>query len=124
MPNPATVESFMALVEAGQYVDAIERFYAANASMQENGDPPRVGRDLLVAGERRVMSHFQAIKAARQGQPLIAGDRVAIHWRFEFNAFSGVSFTFDEVAWQTWQGDKVAKETFFYDPRPMIAGLQ
>jgi hypothetical protein len=22
----------------------------------------------------------------------------------------------EEVAWQTWRGDKIAEETFFYDP--------
>ena len=31
MPSPATVEAFVATVEAEDYIGAIERFYAADA---------------------------------------------------------------------------------------------
>jgi len=50
MPSNSTVEALMTQVESGDYVGAIENFYHADASMQENNDPPRVGRDILVAG--------------------------------------------------------------------------
>lgn len=56
MPNPDTLERFIALVEQNAHDQAIEDFYAAHASMQENQAPPRVGRDQLVAGERQVMA--------------------------------------------------------------------
>jgi hypothetical protein len=34
MPTPATLERFIARVEAGAHVEAIEEFYAEHASMQ------------------------------------------------------------------------------------------
>jgi hypothetical protein len=41
MPKPQTLEAFVALVEAGRFVEAIERFHADDATMQENRRPPR-----------------------------------------------------------------------------------
>ena len=119
MPSPATVEAFLTTVESGDYVGAIERFYAPDASMRENLDPPRVGRDLLVQGERAAMARVDRIVAQRQAPPLIAGDQVAIRWRFEFVVGGAVVSRLEEVAWQTWRGEQVVEETFFYDPTQM-----
>jgi len=119
MPSPAIVEAFATTVEAGDYIGAIERFYAPEASMRENGDPPRVGRDLLVEGERLVMSAFKEIRARRMAPILVDGDRVAIRWRFEFIPADGPPRTLEEIAWQTWRGGQVLEERFFYDPKQM-----
>lgn len=116
MPSRETVEALAAEIEAGRYVEAIERFYAEDASMQENLAAPRVGRKLLMDGERLVMSRFRSIEAKRQGPALIDGDFVASRWVFTFTAEDGTQKTMDEVAWQRWAGDKVVEERFYYDP--------
>ena len=51
MPDSATLDRFIARVESGAHAEAIAEFYAPDASMQENEQPPRVGRDGLVANE-------------------------------------------------------------------------
>ena len=48
MPTPARFADFVATVEAGRYVEAIERFYAPHASMQENMGRSIIGRGALV----------------------------------------------------------------------------
>ncbi len=116
MPSPATVEAFLATVESGDYVGAIARFYTPDASMRENLGEPRIGRDLLIEGEEKTMARVDRILAQRQGPPLISGDHVAIRWRFEFVVAGQAVSTLEEVAWQLWQGDEIAEETFFYDP--------
>lgn len=116
MPSRAVVEAFSAMVEAGQYVEAIEQHYTPGASMQENQGAPSVGRDVLAERERRTMARVQSITCERLGPILIDGDHVAIRWRFTFHQASGPTGTLDEVAWQRWEGDKIAEERFFYDP--------
>lgn len=118
MPNRKTVEDFVATVERGDYVGAIERFYAEDASMQENAAAPRIGRKTLADGEAAVMAGFDAIKAERLSGILIEGDEVAVRWRWSFTK-DGKTNRFEEIAFQTWQGDKVQRETFFYDPAQM-----
>ena len=67
MPSRQTVEAFVALVEAGDFVGAIEQFYAPDAATRENTAEPVVGRDTLIAKERGVMAAYRKIEAARIG---------------------------------------------------------
>jgi hypothetical protein len=116
MPNPAVVDAFVNTVEAGHYLEAIERYYALDASMRENGAEPRRGLAALVENERQVMARFQGITASRLGPVTVDGDYVAIPWAFEFALADGARVRLEEIAWQRWSGDKVVEERFFYDP--------
>jgi ketosteroid isomerase-like protein len=91
MPSRQTVEAFVALVEAGDYVGAIEHFYAPDASTRENTGEPVVGRDVLMAKERGVMARFRKIEASRIGPVLIEGDTVTARWKFTFTGADGSS---------------------------------
>ena len=119
MPSRAVVEAFVVQVLSGAHDQAILDHYAQDAWMQENQAEPRRGRDALVAGEQKTMARFKAIKTEILGPALIEGDTVAIRWRFTFTPHEGPERAFEEVAWQTWRGDKIATETFFYDPGHM-----
>jgi ketosteroid isomerase-like protein len=116
MPSRQTVQAFIALVERGQYVEAIEQFYAPNASMQENSQPPRRGREVLVAYERAVIAACSAMRTLPVKSFLVDGDFVVIHWVFEFTRHSGKTMRIDELAHQRWDGEKIVEERFFYDP--------
>jgi hypothetical protein len=116
MPAKDVVDRFVATVTGGDYVGAIERFYVEGASMRENQDERRVGRDGLVRHEQGIMGMFPSITCEIVGPPAIAGDHVAIQWKFGFTPAGGATRTLQEIAWQRWEGDKIAEETFFYDP--------
>jgi hypothetical protein len=119
MPSRATVEAFIADVLSNDHVGAIERWYADDASMQENQRPPREGRETLMQHEARALARVQGVFSEIVGPPLIDGDHVAIRWRFTFTRKDGGSLSQEEVAWQIWRGNKVWRETFFYDPSQM-----
>lgn len=119
MPSEAIVETFVALVESGDYVGAIEQYYHPDASMQENNDDPRRGRELLVAHERKAMASVKSIVARRLAPPLIRGDQVAVRWEFVFTLPNDASFRLEEIAFQTWRGERIGEEKFFYDPKQM-----
>ncbi|WP_038491089.1 nuclear transport factor 2 family protein [Collimonas arenae] len=116
MPNRERVESFIKLVVQGEYVEAIEKFYTEDASMQENQEPPRKGIRLLVAGEEKALSSVKEIRTLAAKSFLIDGDRVAINWLFQITVPDGRSFQQDEIAYQVWRGDKIVEEQFYYDP--------
>lgn len=119
MPSEATVEAFMSTVESGDYVGAIEQYYHSDAFMQENNDEPRRGRDHLVAHERQVMGSVPSIVAKRLAPALIRGDTVVVRWSFTFTLPNGAHMALDEVAFQTWRGERILEEKFFYDPKQM-----
>jgi hypothetical protein len=76
MPNRQTIEAFVALVEAGDYVGAIEQFYAPEASTRENTADPVVGREVLMAKERGVMAAYRNIEACLIRRSMIDADSV------------------------------------------------
>ena len=119
MPSRPAVEAFVAQVLSGAHDQAILDHYVEDAWMQENQGEPRRGRDVLVAGERKALSRVKEVRTEILGPALIDGDTVAIRWRFTFVPHDGPERAMEEVAWQTWRGDKIAGETFFYDPAQM-----
>jgi ketosteroid isomerase-like protein len=116
MPTRDRVQAFVAMVEAGEYVEAIRRFYTEDATMQENLGEIRSGRDALAAQEEAVLQGLKSITTRPGSTFAIDGDRVIVHWVFDIVQADGRKFTLDELAYQTWRGDKIAQERFYYDP--------
>lgn len=141
MPTRETLERFVAMVEANAHVEAVEAFDAADSTMQENGAPPRRGRDAHADNERRVMARAKAVRSTCVRPAMVDGDHVAlrarrrsgvhglahaprnpvhVRWIFEFDWLDGTTTRMEEVAWQRWEGELIAEETFFYDPAQRV----
>jgi ketosteroid isomerase-like protein len=116
MPTAERIEELLARVERGEFVEAIEEFYAEDATMQENQQTPRVGRAQLVANERRVLAAFEKTRARCVRPVFASGDQVVIRWLFEFGTADGKTVRLEELAHQRWSGDRIAEERFYYDP--------
>ena len=120
MPRTETLEEFIALVERNAHVEAIDAFYVPNASMQENQSAPRRGRDNLRANERRVLAKAKTVTSACIRPVFVNGDRVVIRWIFRFEWLDGTVTRIEELAYQRWEGERIAEETFFYDPAQLV----
>ena len=106
-------------MESNHHAEAIEEFYTLDASMQENDAPPRVGRDNLVANERKVLDRMKSVKSTCVRPVFVSGDRVVVRWIFEFETLDGARMRMEELAYQRWEGDRIAEEKFFYDPKQL-----
>ena len=120
MPSNETIERFIAHVEANEHVGAVEAFYTADASTQENQGIPRVGRDRHVANEQKVMGRARSVSSTCVRPVFVSGDHVAVRWIFRFEWQDGTVTTMEEMAWQRWEGERIAEETFFYDPAQRV----
>ncbi len=110
------VKNLIALVEEGRFLEAIEKFYAEGASMQENNDPPRVGLPALLERERQFLNSIRGMHVHRAESSVVEGNRAAIHWIFEVTDGQGKRRRLDEVAYQLWDDGKIVRERFYYDP--------
>ncbi|MGZ5235102.1 MAG: nuclear transport factor 2 family protein [Caldimonas sp.] len=119
MPSRERVDAFVAAVLAGDFVQSIRDFYAEDATAQENLQPPRVGRDALIAHEEKTLRSMGKVEP-RVTTLLVDGDRVVIGWRFDMTGRDGVTRRLDELSLQTWRGDRIATERFFYDPASIV----
>lgn len=120
MPTRDTLERFIARVEENAHAEACEEFYTADATMQENQSPPRVGRDAHVHNERKVMARAESVVSQCVRPVLVNGDHVVIRWIFHFVWVDGTVTHMEELAYQRWEGERIAEETFFYDPAQRV----
>jgi hypothetical protein len=116
MPTQERLADFIATVVRGEHVEAIERFYAPHATMQENNHPPRAGRDLLVEHERAALARLARMETEPAGDVIQDGEQVVIRWVFHMTGKDGHTRRFEELALQQWEGDFIVRERFFYDP--------
>jgi hypothetical protein len=120
MPTPETLDRFIARVEENAHAEACEEFYTADSSMQENQSAPRIGRVAHVANERRVLARAKSLMSKCVRPVFVSGDTVVIRWIFRFEWFDGTVTHMEELAYQRWEGDRIAEETFFYDPAQRV----
>ena len=118
MPDRSVVERLIAGVVRREYLETIAEFYAPDATMQENLNPPRVGLEALLENERKALEGFFAEPpAAKAVSFLVDGDRAAIHWIFDYTyRQGGGKGRLDEIAYQVWSGNKIVQERFVFDP--------
>lgn len=105
------------MVEANEHDKAIEKFYTADASMQENQSEPRVGRDLLVSNEKNTLLKVKSLVSKCIRPYFINDDEVVIQWYFRFEWKNGSVSEIEEITRQNWQGELIRSEQFFYDPK-------
>ena len=121
MPTPDTLERFIARVEENAHAEAIAEFYTENASMRENLAEPRVGRELHIANERKVLARAKSVYSKCVRPVFVNGDHVVIRWIFRFDWLDGSITQMEELAYQRWEGERMAEEQFFYDPAQRVA---
>jgi len=116
MPTAQTLERFIARVESNAHVAAIEEFYTESATMRENTKPARGPRSALADNEARVLARAKSVESRCVRPVFVQGDRVVIRWIFRFEWQDGSRTEMEELAYQRWEGERVAEEQFFYDP--------
>jgi len=115
MPMQETLERFVARVEENAHAEAIEEFYTEGASMRENQAAPRVGRSDLIANERKVLARARSVQSKCVRPLFLNGSLVVIRWKFRYEWLDGRRTEMEELAYQRWEGERIAEEQFFYD---------
>jgi len=103
------------MMEQQKFLEAIPIFYAEDMTARENTEPPRVGRSAQLENEARTVAALR-YEVSRAASYVVDGDRVAIEWVFEIVLPNGAKCRLEEIAYQTWRGDRIVAERYFYDP--------
>jgi hypothetical protein len=102
------------LVEDGQMLEAITKYYDENIAMQENIFPPTVGFKANYDREAAFYGSLLALKFTLASF-VIEGNRAVINWVFDYTMPDGKKYRMDEIAIQTWENGKVVHERYIYD---------
>lgn len=124
MSRRAQIDELIQLVLEHKSVEALKRFYHDDVVMQEADFPPRVGMEAAIAHAMQGREQTGQVFEVTAKSVLIDGDRAVIEWHAEWSMKSGQRIRVEEVALQTWKGDRIIHERFFYDTQRLVkAGL-
>jgi hypothetical protein len=113
----ARVNDLVSYIQNGRILDAMHEFYADDAQMQENHNPPTVGMAANVEREKQFLAgvkQFHAFDVAAVGIDPHRG-KTTVQSTLKFEAVDGTDVTMDQVAVQTWRDGKIVHEKFYYD---------
>jgi ketosteroid isomerase-like protein len=116
MADLAALESQVnQLILEGRSLEAFERFYGEDIVMQENTDPPIVGK---ARNREREQAFFGAL--ANIGVTLLGGavgdDVTYSEWIFDLTFHDGRKIRLTEVSARRWRDGRVVHERFYYNP--------
>lgn len=120
MPSQETLERFISRVEENAHADAVDEYYTDGATVRENQAPPRIGRANHAANERRILALASSVKSQCIRPVFLSGDYVVLRWVFIFDWPDGTVTEMEELAYQRWEGERIAAEQFFYDPAQRV----
>jgi ketosteroid isomerase-like protein len=115
MSTRERVQELVRYVQAGRIPEAIEEFYAEGVSMQENRQPPTVGRAANLERERAFGNSVEQWHEVTARSVAVDGDQAVIEWVFDYTTREGRRIRMEEVAQQAWRAGRIERERFFYD---------
>lgn len=115
MSTRERVQELVRYVQAGRIPEAIEEFYADGVIMQENRQPPTVGKRANLARELAFGDTVACWHEVSARAVAVDGDQALIEWVFEYTTREGQRIRMEEIAQQTWREGRIERERFFYD---------
>ena len=110
----AAVEDLIAKVVGGKALEAFDRYYADDVTMQENEQPPRVGKAACRTFEEDFLSKIKAKRTFACDGYVISGNKAYVVYRIDIDHADFGRFNVNEVAIQEWANGKVEHEKFVY----------
>ncbi len=103
------------MILRGEILEAVDRFYADSAQMQENANAPTVGKNAIVAHEKAFLSTVKEWKNTEFKAIAAEGDVAFLEYAFDFVNTDGQDVHYEQVSAQRWQDGKIVHERFYYD---------
>jgi ketosteroid isomerase-like protein len=110
----AAIEDLIAKVVGGKALEAFDRYYADDVTMQENEQPPRVGKAACRAFEEDFLSKIKAVRTYVCDGYVISRNKAYVVYRIDADHAEWGTLNMSEVAIQEWSNGKVVREKFVY----------
>lgn len=124
MSTRERVQQLVTYVKAGRIPEAIEEFYAEGVAMQENRQPPTVGKAANLARERAFGDSVETWHEVTARSIAVDGDQALIEWVFDYTTREGQRIRMEEIAQQSWRDGRIERERFFYDTAALTSHVE
>ncbi|MEE8061328.1 MAG: nuclear transport factor 2 family protein [Gemmatimonadales bacterium] len=103
------------MILEGKILEAFDKFYADDVTMQENTDPPREGKATNREFEIAFLESFQEFHSAELVTSATGKDVSLSEWVWDVTFKEGGRVHMAQVATRRWKDGKVASERFYYN---------
>ena len=109
------------MIASGNAMEAFEKFYADDVTMQENNEEPRKGKDACRKYEEDFFGNVAEFHEGSLQGSVAGDDRSYSEWIFDVTFKDGSRMRNHQVAVRRWKDGKVVSERFFYEPNVIDA---
>lgn len=110
------LQDLFAYIREGRIVDAINEFYAEDAVMQENMQPPTVGRQANLEREQQFLSTVKEWKRFDVTAHAAGGDVTFYEAIMDWVATDGTPVHVEQAVVARWRDGKIVHERFYHNP--------
>ncbi len=116
MGNLSTqVKHFNEYLTRGETLEAMEKNFADNVSMHENEEVPRLGKNVCIEHERKMLAGVDNFEIRILNQAINEESGIVFtELDIRFTPKKGVPLKILEVSVQTWENGKITKDKFYY----------
>lgn len=104
------------MIVARKLLEAFEEFYAEDTVMQENTDPPCVGKAANRERELQFTANCIEMHEVSLHGSVVGDDLSYSEWIFDLTFVGGVRVRTTQVAARRWRDGMVIHERFYYKP--------
>lgn len=114
MTNQTPHDRINHAILTGKSMAAFEELYADNVIMQENSDPPCVGKDANRRREQAMAASVEAWHDAKLLTSAVEGDVSFSEWELDVTFKGAPRMTMAQVSVRRWKHGKVVDERFYH----------
>ena len=112
----ASLEELNDMILQGKMLEAFEKFYAPQVIMQENENPPVVGKNACRAKEEAFVNNITEFRGATLKSVLISDRITVVEWLFDFTHAEWGVRNYTQVSVQRWNEEgQIVNEKFYYN---------
>src|SRR5690349_14507484 len=109
------VNDLVSYIQNGKILEAMTEFYADNATMRENANPPTVGLAANIEREKQFLSYVKVWKGFAVKALAVEGDVSFMESTIDFTGQDGAEVHMEQVSVAKWKDGKIVHERFYYD---------
>ena len=103
------------LVLAGKPLEAFEKFYHQDVIMQENENPPVVGKEVNRQREIEFFSNASGFSENAKVMDIALSENLTmVKWHYDYTHKEWGKKNYTQVSVQHWKDGQIIKEQFFY----------
>jgi len=111
-----SVAELNSMIQQGQVLEAFDKFYAVNVTMQENENEPTEGKEACRLNEIAFVNGITEFRKAEIKNVVISDGVSVVEWHFDFTHADWGIRNYVQVSVQRWNQDgQIINEKFYYN---------